>query len=198
MLRTTFIIWLLLLSVQIFAQKPVKISGTIAGHTQDSIRLGEQQVKIRNNGTFSFSPVVTKPQYQKLKVGEQEIELYLEPGKNLVLAFEESNLPATVTFEGKLATVNQYLLQQAKMNESVNAYASKHWGTLFSKSEEDFIATIDSIRNLYMKPLSELLRKDRSLHAWFLIQQRADLSYPFLRSSGMLKKASSSCPSTFR
>lgn len=181
MLRIACLLLTILASLSAFAQKPAKISGTIKGHTLDSIALGEQRVKISRNGTFSFSPDVTKPQYQKLVLGEQALDLYLEPGKNLVIKFREEDMAGTASFEGKLAIVNQYLLEQARISEQVNAFVEKEWGTLFSKPEAAFIATLDSIRGLYLKPLNALLYKDRTLEPWFLMQQRADLTYPFDR-----------------
>lgn len=186
MLRAIFTLFVLLHTSFCFAQNTArvtttKISGTIKGNTLDSISLGLQKVAISPKGAFSFTAVVEKPQYQKLQYGQQELELYLEPGKNLVLACKAEEFPARVNFEGKLGIVNQYLQQQRELNEQVNAYLSNSWGAMFSKPEAAFIATVDSIRRLYLKPLNELLYKDRTLQPWFLIQQRADLTYPFDR-----------------
>jgi acetyl esterase/lipase len=179
-----FILSLIILqavSLQSYAQKANRISGTVLNPGRDSISLGEERVKIQTDGKFHFNHPVTKPEYRKLTIGKEELELYLEPGKNLVLTFQEDSLAGSIRFEGKLATVNYYLLEQARTNGAVNAWVNSEWETLFSKPEEAFIATLDSIRSLYLKPLNELLRKDRSLQPWFLMQQRADLSFPFDR-----------------
>ncbi|WP_224995918.1 alpha/beta hydrolase [Cesiribacter sp. SM1] len=181
MQRVFFSLLLLLLSTFCFAQNTVSISGTIRGNALDSIALGNTKVAIGANGSFSFKPQLQKPQYQTLTYGQEAVELYLEPGKSLLLSFDGNNFPLSLRYSGELAIVNQYLLQQKDINQQVQQYLSQHWGALFSKQEPAFIATLDSLRNLYLKPLNDLLYKDRSLHPWFLTQQRTDLTYPFDR-----------------
>ncbi len=181
MQRVFFSLLILLISPYCFAQKPVNISGTIRNNSLDSIGLGSTKVAIGANGSFTFKPQLDKPQYQALVYGQEAVELYLEPGKSLLLSFEGNNFPLSLKFSGELAIVNQYLVQQRGINLQVQQYLDQHWGALFSKQEPEFIATLDSLRNLYLQPLNDLLYKDRSLHPWFLTQQRTDLTYPFDR-----------------
>ncbi|AHM60229.1 hypothetical protein D770_09860 [Flammeovirgaceae bacterium 311] len=176
-----FLLNLLLLTSYCFAQTPVTISGTIRGNQQDSISLGTTTVAIAPNGSFIFKPLLEKPQYQKLHYNEQEVELYLEPGKSLLLSFEGDAFSQSLRFSGELAIVNDYLRRQEKTNQELQQWVTQHWGAMFSKQEPEFIATLDSIRSLFLEPLNDLLYKDRSLHPWFLTQQRADLTYPFDR-----------------
>ena len=102
------------------SQKTAFVGGVITEPVEDIIRLHlvenyitrkekVYQIPLNKTGEFRFEFPVEQPTVVRAKHGDEEIDIYLEPGDAVKITSTGTDLDENVIFEGKAALHNEYL-----------------------------------------------------------------------------------------
>ena len=140
-------------------QKMVSISGTITNPKGETITFthGELQVvdTLNELGAFASKIDLTKAGRIRFKHGDEIGYLYAHPGDEISFSLDTDLFDETLVFQGDAADVNNYLASMTLLNDSLLSYQD-----LMILEEDDFIRTQDSINNLKISYLKDLLDKE--------------------------------------
>ena len=121
MKKLIFLFFIILLSGGISAQKTLTVKGSISNPAENSVLLlifnpllpafppAELSDTLDSNGYFSFEIKVSSPSFGIFQHGDQIADIYLEPGKSLMMDLNAEDLHNSLKFEGTLAAENQFL-----------------------------------------------------------------------------------------
>jgi thiol-disulfide isomerase/thioredoxin len=135
MLNTTFVL----------AQDHVVIKGKVAGTDESKAYLRKDQETIEatiNKEEFTFSiPLATESVYELL-LGDNSIELYLEPGDELRIESSQADFYSALQFSGPHANENRfYLMRDLKRSQVYNPVLQR----IRKKDEVHFVHSLDSV-----------------------------------------------------
>ncbi|WP_258099763.1 TlpA family protein disulfide reductase [Marinoscillum pacificum] len=140
-------------------QKMVSISGTITNPKGETITFthGELQVvdTLNELGAFTSKIDLTKAGRIRFKHGDEIGYLYAHPGDEISFTLDTDLFDETLVFQGDAADVNNYLASMTLLNDSLLSFQD-----LMILEEDDFIRTQDSINNLKISYLKDLLDKE--------------------------------------
>lgn len=151
--------WVFVLSISLSLNArsgKVEISGTIKNHTAESIaiaKLNDQKVesdKIDSEGHFKMA-VKIEDGYYKLKYGRNTTFIYLYPKDDLKINFDAENLQETLTFSGKGAARNNYLINKARVTDKI----TKDLKAFYGVEEDAYLKNIDSVKNVHLNALEQ-------------------------------------------
>lgn len=157
------------------------ITGKITHPRQASVVIGDSTIALSGTGEFTYRLTPAEPVQYGVKHGDINFEVFAEPGEKLHLAFDAARFPAGVRFSGPSAAINALLLQLQPVSGAVTAYLNGQWVQLFSREEAPFFRTIDSLKQLYLRPLDSLQRVHPRTNPRFLFRTRRETQFAFDR-----------------
>jgi alkyl hydroperoxide reductase subunit AhpC len=154
-----------------------RISGTfkpaISGYLNVTSGSVLDSAKINKDGGFSITIPLVEPGRAMLFIANRLTNVYLEPGKEIVLNINSLAFPENITFEGALGPVNHYL----KLAEKLDQQTAIPAGELYSKEPESFIRFTDSVKRLKIKLLDEYQAKYKEIDPGFLSRARSEAEF---------------------
>jgi alkyl hydroperoxide reductase subunit AhpC len=154
-----------------------RISGTITPAFKGYLTITAgpvlDSVKISKNGEFSKNIPVTKPVRAMLFFGNRLTDLYLEPGREVVLTINSIVFPDNISYGGNLGPVNHYLTLARKLEQQTGIAPAN----LYSQDPEAFIRFSDSVKNLKIKLLDEYEAKYKEIDPSFVSQARSEIEW---------------------
>lgn len=154
-----------------------RISGTIApvvtGYLNITCGPVLDSTRIRQNGEFSITIPLTEPARAILFFGKRLTDVYLEPGKEIVLTINSMAFPDNISFGGELGPVNHYLTLARKLDQQTSIPAAD----LFSKEPEQFIRITDSIKQLKIKLIDEYEARYKEIDSGFVARTRSEIEF---------------------
>jgi acetyl esterase/lipase len=160
---------------------PTVLTGTIMHPRQASVVIGDSAIALSATGEFTYRLTLAEPVQYELKHGDIRFEVFAQPGETMHVDFDAARFPAGVRFNGPSAAINALLLQLQPVSGAVNAYLNGQWTQLFSREEAPFFRTIDSLKQLYLRPLDSLQRVYPPTNPRFLFRTRRETHFAFDR-----------------
>ena len=160
---------------------PTVITGKITHPRHVSVAIGDSTIALSATGEFTYRLTATESVQYGVKHGDITFEVFAEPGETLHLSFDAARFPAGVRFNGPSAAINVLLLQLQPVSRGVEAYLNGQWTQLFSQQEAPFFRTVDSLKQLYLRPLDSLQRAQPHANPRFLFRTRRETLFAFDR-----------------
>lgn len=172
------------ISAYSFGQNPIEVivKGTIANDTIHSFTLGDSVLKLSDSGTYIYKCAVSKPQFISAKYFRNQFQIFIEPNETLELSFDARDIDKSIAFKGVSPETNKFLFNQNKTDEQVGNYfntSTLEWKNLCNKNEVAFLEEIDSLKNLYLKPLYDLMSSSKKVDPKFLFVERSRVDFLF-------------------
>jgi hypothetical protein len=128
------------------------LSGKIENQKADKILLVnndfKKEIKLSDDGTFTDTLRVDTG-YYTLMHERSSASLFIAPAKDLKITTDAAKFIDNMSYEGKGAATNNFLLAKTNRNKSRNAVE------IFSKEEAEFIKTITGFKEESTKALKE-------------------------------------------
>jgi acetyl esterase/lipase len=143
------------------------------------ILIGESSLPLTKSGTFSYKAVADKPQFLAVKYQAKQFKIFMEPNEKMAISFDAKNMDNTIKFKGNSPATNLFLFKKSKIDEQLDNYfyRSKDSQKLFSKDEEVFLHEIDSLKDLYLKPLADLLSNKSKINQSFVLAIKNSINF---------------------
>jgi hypothetical protein len=175
-----FYVSILLLSLSLVASSQVtdssKIKGVVLSPIGNTIKIDDETLPLSENGSFVFTAKSNLPGFVDINYGNLNWSIYLEPFRTVEFEIKPGDLPGLV-YKGDLKAENDFLKNASLLNSETNDFFSKNWVKINSQNEKQFISTIDSIKQLFLKPLASLHNIDISDS--FVKLLNADVEFSF-------------------
>jgi peroxiredoxin len=152
---------------------------------EDFQNLMKGQLKLNNemgnikpeikNGYFVFSPVLNKPEYFVLTIGNKNYTLYLAPGYNISIPSGTTNPGNISRFSGKGALLNNYIQNDFYMSQCIQN--KTNFDSIYSLAPSDFIYCIDSLYNIKTLNLENFILKNGIKEEVFISTERKRIYY---------------------
>lgn len=152
------------------------ITGTILNPDNETIKIGDDVIDIPDSGEFIFTTQIKNPSFFEVSYGNLYWLIYLEPNKTVKFAIQSPDL-SNLTYEGVLKVPNEFLKKTSLINTETNDFFNTNWVRIHSMNETKFISVIDSLKQLFFKPLVSIQNKDISNDFVKLFQW--DVNYGF-------------------
>jgi peroxiredoxin len=167
---------LLVAVVAACGREKIRISGTIAGAEKKTLYFDEVNVYdntvldsavLKKSGRFSFSRKADEPGFYQLKIGNDVIVLFPEPGEHITVSAAMKNVDSSLVVEGSEGT-----MELAKLIKRLHAttYSLDSINTLF-KSE-----TSDSAKLALNATYNDILEKHRKYSKGYLLTHSHSLT----------------------
>ncbi|HYG40106.1 MAG TPA: alpha/beta hydrolase [Cytophagales bacterium] len=160
---------------------PTLITGKILNPSSDSIAIGDTSLILSEKGEFVYSMRLVKRAYFDVKYNIHEISIFLAPKDSLEISFDARQFDRSLKFTGNSAKVNYILSGQKYTDLDVNNYFNNNWVKLFSKDETSFIKTIDSLKQLYLRPINAFEARKEELNKSFVFDLKNEVNFGFDR-----------------
>lgn len=181
-MRNTLIIFLLItISHLTYSQeiKDAQIRGKIINPINKTIKIGENVVPISESGEFTFNPnKINLPIFYEVTYANLYWMIFIEPGKTIRLRFTSGDL-SSLEYEGDLKSSNDYLKKTSLLNNITNDFLNKNWVQIHSKNESRYVSIIDSLRGLFLNPLTSLPKGNKDISENFIKLFKADINFGF-------------------
>jgi thiol-disulfide isomerase/thioredoxin len=136
---------IVMISGSVLAQQHAVVKGTVLGIVEPKAYLRKDQETIAaniNNGSFMFSIPLERELVYELVLGNNSIEIYLEPGDELIIQSTESDFYQSLQFSGTHPEENRfYLLRDIKRSEVYNPILQR----IRKRDENSFVQALDSV-----------------------------------------------------
>ena len=179
-----FYVSILLLSMSqvIYSQATdsAKIKGVILSPVSNTIKIGDETIPLSENGSFIFTAKSNLPGFIDINYSNMNWAIYLEPLKTVDIEIKPGDLPGII-YKGDFKAENDYLKKVSLIGSETNNFFSKNWVKINSQNEKQFISTLDSIKQLFLKPLSSLHNNDISESFIKLLKADVEFSFASLR-----------------
>lgn len=154
-----------------------RISGTftpaVIGYLNITAGPVLDSARIDKNGEFSIDIPLASPGKAMLFFGNKLTDVFLEPGKEVILNMNSVVFPDNITFGGQLGPVNHYLTLARKLEQQSSIPASQ----LFSLEPEQFMRFSDSVKQLKNMLLTEYETKYKEIDPAFISRTRSDIEF---------------------
>jgi acetyl esterase len=155
-----------------------KIIGLILNPDNQIFKIGDNSVDISDSGKLVFSTQIENPSFFEVSYGDLYWVIYLEPGKTVKFELQTSDL-SSLTYQGDLKVSNDFLKKASLLNTETNDFFNKNWAKIHSLNEAKFISVIDSLKQLFLKPLVSFQDKDKYISSDFVKLFQADINFGF-------------------
>ena len=183
-MRNTLIIFLLItISHLTYSQeiKDAQIRGEIINPIDKTIKIGENIVPISESGEFTFnSNKINLPIFYEVTYANLYWMIFIEPGKTIKLKFTSGDL-SSLEYEGDLKLSNDYLKKTSLLNNITNDFLNKNWVQIHIKNESRYVSIIDSLKGLFLNPLTSLPKGNKDISENFIKLFKADVNLGFNR-----------------
>ncbi len=172
------ILFVIILTQAVFSQQSdsAKIIGIIENHDAKKIEIGDDDVAVSDLGEFVFTTQMKYPNFFEVRYDQLYWLIYLEPGKSVKLTLQSSGLSSLI-YEGDLKNSNNYLKMAGLLNSETNNFFNNNWVKIHTKKEMDFISVIDSLKQVFLKPLDEM--QNEKISPEFIRFFKADVHFGF-------------------
>ncbi len=154
-----------------------RISGTftpaVSGYLNITAGSVLDSARIDKNGEFSIEIKLASPGKAMLFFANKLTDVFLEPGKEVILNINSVVFPENITYSGHLGPVNHYLTLARKLDQQSSIPASQ----LFSMEPDQFVRFSDSVRQLKNRLLNEYETKYKEIDPAFVSQTRSDIEF---------------------
>ena len=177
---TRICICLIALSQLTFSQALVnsEIKGRIINASDMSLKIGDIDVPISGNGNFRFQTKMEFPKILDIKCGKMSWSIFLEPGKNVKLEVNASDL-SSLKYNGDLISANYCLKKISLLDVGTNDYFNNNWAQIHIQDETKFISIVDSLKRQYLKLLPEYQEKNKNYRGDFVKLLNAEIDFGF-------------------
>jgi acetyl esterase len=174
------ILFLISTSSHTYSQKTNEayIKGTIINFTEKTIQVGDTTLSISEKGEFSYKIKTDFPTFYKVSYKYSNWTIYVEPGKTTDLNITIGD-NSSINFIGDLKSSNNYLQKIGSINNSTYEYYDQNWVRMHSMGESGYISIIDSLKDLFINPLINLSKNDKSISSVFIKLIKTDVDYEF-------------------
>jgi acetyl esterase len=155
-----------------------EIKGKIKNPDEKVIRIGDNSVPVSENAEFCFVAKLKSPVFYEVSYAGNYWMIYIEPGKKVELKLTASDL-SSLEYEGDLKFPNDYLLKASIVNNGTNNFLNKNWVDIHNRNETSFISVIDSLKGLFLNPLSQLTVQYKDISKDFINLFTADVNFGF-------------------
>ena len=153
------------------------VEGMVSSTNQKNISFSVGAVldsaRINQDGQFRIEIPLDEPAYGIILFNRSMAEIYLEPGKELMLTIQSDRFPDEIQYDGTLGPVNHYLQLARKLEARSRLPAEK----LFAMEPARFVRVTDSIRDLKLQLLKEYLMRYPGFDSTFVRAQQVDILY---------------------
>jgi acetyl esterase len=180
-MRNNLIIFLLIvISHLAYSQgiNNVQIKGTINSATDKTIQIGGNTIPVSETGEFTFTAKIKSPVLYEVNYDRLNWTIYLEPNSQTELKFSAGDL-SSLEYKGKLIVPNNYLKKTSLITKSIYDFFNKNGVQLCKKDEAGFISAIDSLKKLYLYPLSAGREGNEKLSEDFIKLFKANVNFWF-------------------
>ena len=188
MKKIIFILTAVLCSHTVFAQMgTVRITGTVTNLTHAAVDVTlldyqpVQSAQLAESGSFEMSLNIPYSGYYLLTYGRSTAYVYLHDRDNLQVTFDAANFMETLTFEGKGANRNNYLVAKARSNEQL----TKDLAAFYDVDEAAYLKNLEKVKSQNMASLERY-----QLANFFLDAEKKSLEYERLYSIRSFKRSS--------
>lgn len=149
------------------------ISPIIEGYVGLSLGSLIDSAKISKEGQFSFQLDIDMEETGMLILNNNFTNIYVEPGKSLILDINLANFPGEIEYSGDLGPVNKYLRLARKLDQ--NTAISKE--QLYMLEADKFIHLTDSIKDMKIQLLKEYVMRYPVIDSAFITRHKTDIQY---------------------
>lgn len=162
----------------VIAQENTKaqIKGKITNAVVNTIQIGDNSIPLSSAGEFFFSADKRIPNFFDIICGQMKWAVFLEPGKTVELTLTSGDW-SSLEYKGDLKSSNDYLKKATSFNNEINDFFSKNWVRLHRQNETNYSSMIDSIKGLYLNPLSKLAETNGDVSRDFIRLYKADVHF---------------------
>ena len=154
-----------------------QIKGRIPHPIEAPLIIDGKTVAVSPEGEFSYERATERPQLLDLAYGNLEWTLFLMPHSRIDLFIPDQSLEL-IKYGGDHQTSNAYLLTTLTIGEEIDWFFNENWMRMHSLDQVAYIATIDSLKNLYFEHTNEADRA-KTLSNEFVDVWRAEINYAF-------------------
>ncbi len=155
-----------------------QIIGRVTTVIDSIIKIGDQTVPIKKDSRFAFTIEKGWPALLHVSYTGMQWTVFTKPGIDLEIVIPENKVES-IKYSGDLKEANSYLLDILSVNNEVNGYFNKNWQSLYRLNQSNFVAKIDSLKNVYIKHLTSYSEKYKALSKEFIEIWKAELDYGF-------------------
>ena len=153
-----------------------KIIGVVHNLNTKVINIGDDFIPLSDSGKFTFVAEIKNPRFFEVSYGNLYWLIYLEPGKTVQFELLSSDLNS-MSYQGELLVQNDFLIKSALINTETNDFFNENWIKIHSLKEFQYISVIDSLKQLFLKPLVQIQNKNIPEDFKWLF--KADVNFSF-------------------
>jgi acetyl esterase len=153
-----------------------RIRGVIDGASTQTIEINNTPVPILKNGGLCYSARIERPGFFDVIYDGLEWSVYLEPGSEIEFRLPEKNI-SSIMYQGNFASQNFFLIKTALLNEAVTDFFNRHWVEMHSRSESRYVSIIDSLKGIFLEPLSLFQEKEGPVPGKFIELFKSDVNF---------------------
>ncbi len=129
--------------------------------------------RVDSTGKFILKIDIKKPGYYTFFHGRETASLYLSPGDSINLKLNTDEFDETLSFDGKGALANNYIIETYLLNEKLGI----DYREIYKLEKNNFISKIDSIYKILNKHLEEFIGKNEDFNDYFISMEKNKLLY---------------------
>jgi len=157
------------------------LSGIIENQKGDFItishKVGLERISdtatVDSTGKFIINIDIEKPGYYTFFHGRETASLYLSPGDSINLKLNTDEFDETLSFDGKGALANNYIIETYLLNEKLGI----DYREIYKLEKIDFLSKIDSVYKILNKRLDEFIGKNEGFDDYFITMEKNKLLY---------------------
>src|SRR4030042_4074492 len=157
-----------------------EIKGKIKNPDEKVIRIGDNSVPVSENAEFCFVAKLKSPVFYEVSYAGNYWMIYIEPGKKVALKLTAGDL-SNLEYEGDLKSSNIYLQKASLINNETNNFFNRNWVNINCLNESGFISVIDSLKGLFLDPLTQLTVQYKDISRDLIKLFTADVNFGFNR-----------------
>jgi len=132
--------------------KQSQIRGTISDPTVRTIEIDGLSIPVSEDGAFSFAKEIERPVFLDISYANLEWTVFLLPESSLDIQIKGGSLDA-IEYKGDLIPSNTFLLGIVPVSQEINDFLNQNWVQIHQQDQEDYISTIDSMKERLMEDL---------------------------------------------
>ena len=131
----------------------VILSGSVSNTEAENVMVATNSERLTfelKDGAFSDTIKLESPQYMRMMVGREYTNIFLEPGKDVKVTVDMTNMDSTIAYSGAGAESNNYLAKKLLAGQNDPGFMD-----LYGKEEAEFIKTLDDMKTSRIGLLNE-------------------------------------------
>lgn len=131
----------------------VILSGNVSNTEAENVMVATNSQRFSlelKDGTFSDTIKLDYPQYMRMMVGREYTNIFLEPGKNVEMTVDMTNMDSTISYAGAGGESNNYLAKKLLASQNDMGFMD-----LFGKEADEFIQVISDMKASRLATLTD-------------------------------------------